>query len=475
MAGPHPPYLSDHGHKSLPPASSIPARPPSSRDGRSTIRRENRFTGLWGRRLACRAGGWHLVSGVVVVVVLWLIGGAASAADRDQLLFHAETLEGKVLASQGADTPLNPASLVKVGTTLWALESLGAEHRYRTVFGIDGEWDKRTGRLVGSLVVQGWGDPDFQPENVFLVARLLNQLRLFRVEGWLRIDGDFWIGWENGVANRLPDPEDRAQRMGRRLRTVLDPHRWDESTRAAWEAMCERRGWKASDPPRVEIVGSTQPGAPGDWTPVVVHRSNLLPVLLRRFDVYSNNDIIRVAENLGGPAALEAFLERRLELAPRALELETASGEERNRLTPRTGVRLMRAFVQTAGKLGLAPADLLPVIGCDPGSTDRKFPKLALPERAGSVVVKTGTLINTDGGVAVVGGVFSTPANEIVLFCIGARRTGWKEPHWRGLQQSWLLDLIDQAGGAVQRPCGEKLPFSDTYAEVEWVVSWESL
>jgi D-alanyl-D-alanine carboxypeptidase/D-alanyl-D-alanine-endopeptidase (penicillin-binding protein 4) len=398
-----------------------------------------------------------------------------AAADRDQLLFHAETLNGKTLQSQGADTPFNPASLVKVGTSLWALESLGPEHRYRTVFGIEGEWDKQTGRLVGSLVVQGWGDPDVQPENVFLVARQLNQLRLFRVEGWLRIDGDLWIGWENGVANRALDPRDRMERMGRRLRKMFDPHRWDKHIRASWEAMCERRGWDPSDPPRVEIVGSVRPGAPADWTPVVVHRSNPLPVLLRRFNVYSNNDIIRVADKLGGPEDLEAFLELHLELAPEELEIETASGEEVNRLTARIGVRLMRAFVETAGKMGLAPSDVLPVIGCDPGSTDRKFPRLALPESAGSVVVKTGTLINTDGGVAVVGGVFSTPANEIVLFCIGARRTGWKEPHWRGLQQSWLFDLIDEAGGAVQRPCGEELPFSDTYAEVEWVVSWESL
>lgn len=408
-------------------------------------------------------------------VTILLLAASATAADRDQLLFHAETLKGEVLQSQNADTPFNPASLVKVGTSLWALESLGPTHRYRTVFGIDGEWDKQTGRLVGSLVVQGWGDPDMQKENIFLVARQLNALRLNRVEGWLRIDGNFWIGWENGVANRLLDPRDRVERMGRRLRSALDPHRWDQSTRAAWEAMCERRGWDPNDPPRVEIVGNIRPGAPADWTPVVVHRSNPLPVLLRRFNVYSNNDIIRVADGLGGPEGLETFLEQRLELAPEALELETASGEERNRLTARTGVRLMRAFVETAGKMGLAPADVLPVIGCDPGSTDRKFPRLARPETAGSVVVKTGTLVNTDGGVTVVGGVFSTPENEIVLFCNGVRRTGWKEPHWRGLQQSWMLDLIADAGGAVQRPCGGELPFSDTFAEVEWVVSWESL
>ena len=299
-----------------------------------------------------------------VAVLLAFAAIGANAVDRDKLLYHAETLKGKVLQSQGADTPFNPASLVKVGTSLWALESLGSEHRYRTVFGIDGEWDKQTGRLVGSLVVQGWGDPDMQPENVFLVARQLNRLRLYRVEGWLRIDGDFWIGWENGVANRGA----RSQRPGG---SVWDgdcarcsiPHRWDQSTRAAWEAMCERRGWDPNDPPRVEVVGAVRPGAPADWTPVVVHRSNPLPVLLRRFNVYSNNDIIRVAEGLGGPEGLEAFLEQRLELAPEALELETASGEKRNRLTARTGVRLMRAFVETAGKLGLAPADVLPVIG----------------------------------------------------------------------------------------------------------------
>ncbi len=414
-------------------------------------------------RTVCASGAALLTAAVVF------------AADRDQLLYHVEILDGRVVQSRGADTPFNPASLVKVGTTLWALESLGPGYRYRTVFGVDGEWDKQTGRLDGSLVVQGWGDPDFQPENVFLIARQLNRLRLYRVERGVRIDGDFWIGWENGAASRAIDPSDRVLRMGGRLRAMLDPRRWDQSTRAAWEAMCERRGWDPGDPPRVEVVGGVRPGAPAHWTPLVAHRSNPLPVLLRRFNVYSNNDIIRVAEGLGGAEGLEAYLERRLGLPPQALELETASGEERNRFTARTGVRLLRAFVETIGDMDLAPSDVLPVIGCDPGSTDRKFPKLARPERAGSMVVKTGTLINTDGGVAVVGGLFSTAKNEIVLFCIAARQTGWQEPHWRGLQQEWLLDLADSVGGAVQRQCGDELPFSDTFAVAEWVVSWESL
>lgn len=415
-------------------------------------------------------------STVVAAALAWLfLAGPCEPADRDQLLFYAESSDGEVLAAQSPDTQFNPASLVKVGTSLWALDRLGPDHRFRTVFGVEGDWDKSTGTLRGSLVVQGWGDPDFQAENAFMVARMLNRLRLKRVEGWLSIDGRFWIGWENGVEKRVLDPRDRVDLMGRRLRMVLDPRLWDRTTRAAWEAVSERRGWDPSNPPRVEIVGSIRNGAPPGWTPVAAHLSNPLPKLLRRFNVYSNNDIIRIADGLGGPEGLEAYLEQRLGLPASALDLESASGERRNRLTARSGVLLMRTFVETAEGIGLSAADLLPVIGCDPGATDRKFPRLASQKRAGSVTVKTGTLTNTDGGVAVVGGLFTTPERGRVLFCVAATSTGWNELHWRSLQQGWLLDLIRKSGGAEQSPCGPELPFSDTFAEVEWVVPWDSL
>jgi D-alanyl-D-alanine carboxypeptidase/D-alanyl-D-alanine-endopeptidase (penicillin-binding protein 4) len=414
-------------------------------------------------------------SAFAAAVVFLLHADLSASADRDRLMFHAETLQGAVLASQRADTPFNPASLVKVGTSLWALERLGPDFRYRTVVGVDGDWNKASGVLDGSLVIQGWGDPDFQAENAFLVARLLNRLRLSRVEGSLAIDGRFWIGWEKGVEKRLVDRDARATLMGERLRMALDPRRWDRTTRAAWEAFCDRRGFDPEDPPRVEIVGPTRGGAPVGWVPVAVHLSNPLPTLLRRFNVYSNNDIVRIADGLGGVSGLEAFLEKRLEVPAGAIELETASGERRNRLTARTGVRLIRAFVETAGDLGLEAGDVLPVIGCDPGATDRKFPKLASPTRAGSVTVKTGTLTTTDGGVAVVGGLYASPDLGSVLFCVAATATGRNDTHWRGLQQNWMLDLIADTGGAVPRPCGPGLPFSDSFAEVDWVVSWKSL
>ena len=164
---------------------------------------------------------------------------------------------------------------------------------------------------------------------------------------------------------------------------------------------------------------------------------------------------------------MESFLERKLGVTPETVQLTTASGEQRNRLTARAAVDLLREFRLITVENGLTPRDLLPAVGCAPGPTRRMFPGLAAPARTGSVVVKTGTLTTTDGGVAVVAGFFESPAAGEVLFCIAAPRTGGQLQHWRSLEQAWLLDLIATAGGAVQEPCGPELPFSDTHAEVE--------
>ncbi len=399
-------------------------------------------------------------------LLLLLASGPAGAADADRLLYHAELEDGTVVASRGADTLVNPASVVKVGTSLWALERLGADHRYVTTVGFRGSWKPDEGTLDGDLVVAGGGDPDLHAENVFLVARALDGLGLREVTGDLVVTGTLWCGWENGTVHRIDDPVRRAAVMGGRFRNALDPARWDRTSRASWEAMCRRRGWDPEQPPRVRVAGGVRWAQAVDSTPLVHHRSNPLVVLLRRFNVFSNNDILRVADGLGGVDALETFLHRTLRVDSTGLELSTASGESRNRMTPRQAVGLLRALQAELAEQGLELADVLPVIGCDPGPTRRMFPLLGRPERAGSVVCKTGTLTTTDGGVAVLAGVFTSPGRGEVLFCAAAPRAGGRLQHWRQLEQGWLLDLMSRTGGAVVRPCGGELPYSDTAAEV---------
>src|SRR4051812_21250257 len=66
-----------------------------------------------------------------------------------------ETLDGKIVASQGADEKFNPASSVKLATAFIALRNLGPDHRFTTGFWTDGSFDKATGTLQGNLYVTG--------------------------------------------------------------------------------------------------------------------------------------------------------------------------------------------------------------------------------------------------------------------------------------------------------------------------------
>ena len=405
---------------------------------------------------------------IVAAIVVPLVAAAAAFAESDSDRLHYFAVNGSgVLSSAKADQPVNPASVVKIATTLWALDRLGGGYRYTTSIGYLGSWDASSGILVGDLVIRGGDDPDFQWENAFLIARELNRLGLRRVEGRVLVQGRCWFGWEHGVEKRVTDPTELAEKMGRRLIGALDPVRWTRSQLNTWKALCARRGWDVSRRPRVEVTGGATFDKPRDATPLLIHRSNPLDVILRRFNVYSNNDIVRVADGLGTVDELEAFVTKRLGVEPGRIELETASGERRNRMTVQQMAGLLTELDVETEEQGLEIQDVLPVIGCAPGATRRMFPALAAAPLTGSVTCKTGTLTQTDGGVAVLAGTFTSPTKGPVVFAIAAPGAGGRLDYWRRIQQRWVLDLISETGGAVSIPCGDPLPFSDTFAEVE--------
>lgn len=404
---------------------------------------------------------------LVVGVVSCLVGGPPGlASDEDRLLFHAETRDGREIASNRADRPFNPASVVKVATSWWALDRLGPDYRFSTDFGFLGRFDPDSGRIRGDLVVAGGGDPDFHHENAFLVARELNRIGVRRVDGDLVVTGPFWMGWENGTARPARTEADRALMMGGRLRDSLDPARWKNAETVAWEELCTRRGWHRQGRWKVEVRGELRVAEALASRPLLTHRSNPLQVMLRRFNVFSNNDIIRVADGIGGVRGLESFLRRRLEVTADQLTLESASGQESNRMTARTVVRMLRGFEETARQAGLRVDDLLANPGCDPGPIQRMFPRLGSSQQDRSVVGKTGTLTTTDGGVVAFAGYFDSRDRGEILFCVAAPGSGWNITRWRAAEETWLLGLLASTGGAEARPCGPELPHPDSAIEV---------
>jgi D-alanyl-D-alanine carboxypeptidase len=237
--------------------------------------------------------------------------------------------------------------------------------------------------------------------------------------------------------------------------------------------LCKRRGWDASDRPRIVVTDGVEVNGLTGIEPILSHRSNRLADTLRRFNVYSNNDIVRIAEGIGSVDDLEVFLTARLGVEPDVIELSTASGELKNRMTVRLMTRLLTELAHAAVEQDLDLRNLLPVIGCDPGATRRMFPALADGALTGAVTCKTGTLTNTDGGVAVLAGTFTAGDGEPVVFAIAAPRAGRSLQYWRMLEQRWVLALMEEHGGAVAVPCGKDLPYSDTFAEIDVVFDGE--
>jgi len=392
--------------------------------------------------------------------------GRRSVRPPLRLVWYAEDRDGGEVASQGADDPINPASVVKVATSLWALERLGPEFRYETRCFARGSVDRSRGVLDGDLVVQGSGDPDFHAENAFLLAAALNQAGVREVRGALVVNRSFWMGWENGSAGTEPDPFKRGMGMAARLKQALDPRRWNPSIRRTWHDFAARRGLNRNAPPRVVVRGGV--GVDGESRGgelLVVHRSKPLLAALRRFNCFSNNDIERVAAGLGPVAELVGLLAVRCGLPADAIQLETASGLGTNRLSPRVVVRLLHEFRHTCERLGVPLEAVLPVGGCDGGTVTRFFPLLSTGEFAASVVGKTGTLTSTDGGVAVLAGFAGTAKGE-VAFCVAVPQAGGRLKAARAAQERWVMDLIARLGGPASRTCPGEVPAPDEGADV---------
>ncbi len=391
--------------------------------------------------------------------------GRRPAAPPAALVYHVESLDGTPLESFRGEDAINPASVTKVATTLWALERLGPSYRFETRFAARDGAAVRAGELAGDLVVAGGGDPDFQPENALLVARQLNEQGVRRVAGGLVVTDRFWMGYEGGRDGRDPNAARRAQLMAARLRQAFDPARWNGLTRRAWIDLAQRRGFDVAKPPKVVLAGATRydPAAGGET--LVVHRSRPLAEILRRMNAYSNNDIERVGENLGSPAEMSAWLAARLGQPQGALRFQTTSGLGENRLSPHQIVLMLRELRATCERLGLTPNDVLPAAGCDPGTVSRFFQKIALGPTYASVVGKTGTLTATDGGVSVFAGFAHTAQGELI-FAVAQPRAAGRLRAARAREQEFVLGLVAKHGGPRTRTCAAPLGWSDEGTDV---------
>ena len=97
----------------------------------------------------------------------------------------ADVQSGEVIEAENADNALPPASVAKIVTALYALDTLGAEYRFRTRLLATGPL--RNGILEGDLILAGGGDPTLDTDALAAMAAELKRAGLREVRGRFRV------------------------------------------------------------------------------------------------------------------------------------------------------------------------------------------------------------------------------------------------------------------------------------------------
>ena len=347
--------------------------------------------------------------------------------DRQGVLF--ETLDGEKLLSYNVDCPFNPASVVKLATSVVAIERLGVDYRYGTGFYTNGRFSPETGELVGDLVVVGAADPMMTTENVFLVAKELRSRGVTRVTGNLVVKGPLYLNFSM----------DRPA-SGRTLKAALDVELWTPTIEIAYERFRLQTGNENFESVTVDgsVVVANDSSTAG-LTPLFVLRSVPLVKILKQLNNYSNNWMASViGAKVGGAQYVQRCVVERFGIPSGELYFDSCSGLGTNGMRPTDVVKMLRYTRLKLQPNAYGPVNIMPVAGIDPGTLEDRYLD---PAFRGAVVAKTGTLRN----VSALAGYMHTRNKGIVLFAI--MNSGGSPTRFRSLQDYLVRHMFEVCGG----------------------------
>ena len=345
-----------------------------------------------------------------------------------------QKLDGTNVVEIGSNLAFNPASNVKIATAYAVLKTFGPEYRFPTNVWTDGTLDKSTGTLTGNIYVSG-RDPIFGYEHAVSIANELNHLGIRSVQGDLIVTSDFSMNFSSA-----------ASRTSQILFNTLDAMKRPAAANLAWTNFLTNSGriGKGYGIPGVSFTGSVyvQP-IPGNLKLLFTHESAPIREIIKATLCYSNNYLAeRLGDMLGGPFAVARIVQAGASIQPSEFNIQTSSGLGINRVTPLAMMKLLRSLRDDLSRYRMTFADVMPVAGIDKGTLEERFDT---DFSKGSVVGKTGTLGQTDGGVSALAGEMNT-RNGRLLFVIFNQHGG--VARFRAFQNFYVSLIQGQFGGA---------------------------
>jgi len=345
-----------------------------------------------------------------------------------------QKMDGTTVVELGSNLTFNPASNVKIATAYAVLKTFGPDYRYPTNVWTDGTIDQTTGTLTGNVYISG-RDPIFSYEHAVSIANELNHLGIRSVEGDLIVTNDFAMNYSSATS-----------RISGLLLSSLDASKRSAAATRSWLNFINNSGRanKGYSIPSVTFSGSAyvQP-IPSSLKLLFTHQSAPMRDIVKATLCYSNNFLAeRLGDMLGGPWAVARVVQINTGVQPSEFNIQTSSGLGINRVSPAAMMKLLRTFSDDLGRYGMKFTDIMPVAGIDKGTLEERFDS---DFSKGSVVGKTGTLGNTDGGVSALAGEVNTRSGKLLFVIFNQRGS---VSRFRSFQNLYVSLIQGQFGGA---------------------------
>lgn len=306
---------------------------------------------------------------------LWneLLNGANFDHSKQSFCFEEQgTVFGKNI-----DLQVKPASVTKLYTTLWSLDSLGKDFRFQTKVIVKNN----------NLYLVGGSDPFFVTENLLVIMDKLER-NGFTSFNKVYFSEDFLLNWS-----------DNPIKISATLRSILNTSNWNQNTQRTFKDVNDYIRNNTNDSElsitkfevkeiipikNIRLLTSEQS---------FLFKSSPLWQHFKQVNMYSNNFYTdKIFDFLGGNEDFSQYINNKLSVSKNEIYFYTGSGLGNNYTTCRTTLKMLNALETVMQNEGILHEEVIAVPGFDDGTLVNRFTE---NHYRGKLTAKTGTLRDT--------------------------------------------------------------------------------
>jgi len=346
-------------------------------------------------------------------------------------VYMASLNDSIIFCDHNSDVYFNPASIIKILTSIYAVKKWGGDFQFTTELGISfKEGLKGNARKV---FLHTDGDPLLKTRDLQMAFNQLKKYGINSISDTLLINPLIKVNYLHSKADTKYIINKLLRRSGIKMRGKIIIKNFDHFSG--------------------KVIGT--------------RKSPRLKDILQQQNYHSINSIAeRMGDAFGGPDSLTNYFSKISGLGKNQFAIKSCSGLGENRLTPKNIFTILQDLVITMKQASIPMEKILPANGVD-GSTIAN--RLRQMRFRGKLLAKTGTLITTDEGVSSIAGYINTTKHGLVPFSI--MNINGEVSFFIKEQNRFLENSIESIGFDLLSFSRPRLNKSWIYSAREWTYS----